>query len=165
MKANVLVVANRTAASDDLLAALRERAGASPARFDLLVPPTVPGPAGRDAAAAALDAALERWAEAGLEAGGQVAGSPDPVIAVIETYRPAEHDEVIVSTLPESVSHWQRIDGPVRIARATNALVRHVECREHRPAPESVHIEREPGPGVLAPLVALGYGPRAKTET
>ena len=72
MKANVLVVAHRTAASDDLLAALRGRAETTPARFELLVPPTHPGAAGREAARTQLERALARMQEFGLEASGAV---------------------------------------------------------------------------------------------
>jgi hypothetical protein len=158
MKANVLVVANRTAASDDLLAALRERAGRTPARFDLLVPPTVPGPAGRDAARARVDEALARYAEFDLEAEGQVGCDADPVTAVVEAYDPRHHDEIVVSTLPASISRWLSIDGPARIGRATDALVYHVVAREPARTHEPVHVDRPKGYGVLAPLVALGYG-------
>jgi hypothetical protein len=158
MKANVLVVANRTAASDDLLAALCERAGRSPARFELLVPPTAPGPAGREAARVRVDEALARFSEHGLEAEGEVGCDADPVTAVLEAYEPRHHDEIVVSTLPASISHWLSIDGPARIGRATDALVYHVVAREPVRAPEPVHVERPQGYGVLAPLVALGYG-------
>jgi hypothetical protein len=160
MKAKVLVIANRTAASPDLLAALGELAERRAVRFELLVPPTVPGPDGRAAARSALDAALERFAEAGLDAVGNVGSVSDPVIAAIEAYDPGRHDEIVVSTLPESASHWLSLDGPARIGRATGALVHHVESREARPAPRTVHVERRRGPGVLAPFVALGYGRR-----
>ena len=59
MKANVLVVANRTAASPDLIACLRERAERSPARFQILIPPATRGEQGRADARRNLDAALE----------------------------------------------------------------------------------------------------------
>ena len=160
MKANVLVIANRTAASPDLLASLRELAERRSVRFDLVVPPTVPGADGRAAARRNLDAALAALAEAGLEAAGRVGSDTDPVVAAIEAFDPAHHDEVVISTLPASSSHWIRSDGPSRIARATGALCHHVVAREARPAPEPRHVERKPGPGVLAPLVALGYGGR-----
>jgi hypothetical protein len=160
MKANVLVIANRTAASPDLLAYLLEMAERRAARFELLVPPTVPGPDGRAAAQANLDAALARCEEQGLEASGSVGSDSDPVVAVIEAYDPGRHDEVVVSTLPESASRWLGIDGPHRIQRATGALVHHVVSREPRIVPRTVPVERKPGPGVLAPLVALGYGRR-----
>ena len=160
MKANVLVIANRTAASPDLLAHLRELAERRAARFELLVPPTVPGPEGRAAAKANLEAALERCAEEGLEATGKVGSDSDPVVAVIEAYDPCRHDEIVVSTLPESSSRWLGADGPRRIARATDAIVRHVVSRETPATPQPVHVERKPGPGVLAPLIPLSYGRR-----
>jgi hypothetical protein len=160
MKANVLVIANRTAASPDLLAHLREMAERRAARFELLVPPTVPGAEGRAAAQVNLEAALERFAESGLDATGGVGTDCDPVVAAVEAYDPGRHDDIVVSTLPESASRWLGIDGPHRIGRATGALVHHVISREPREAPRPVRIERKPGPGVLAPLVALGYGRR-----
>ena len=160
MKANVLVIANRTAASPDLLAHLREVAERRAARFELLVPPMVPGPDGRAAARANLDAALARWEEEGLDATGGVGTDSDPVVAAIEAYDPGHHDEIVVSTLPESVSKWLGLDGPRRIGRATGALVHHVISREPRAVPQPVHVEPKPGPGVLAPFVALGYGRR-----
>jgi hypothetical protein len=158
MKANVLVVAHKTATSDDLLGALRGRADTSPARFELLIPPMRPGGDGREAARAQLERALERMKEYGLEATGAVGSDDDPVVAVIEAYDPRRHDEVIVSTLPESISHWLGIDAPARIHRATGALVRHVVAREQRPRPEPVHVERPEGSGVLAPFTVLGWG-------
>ena len=164
MKANVLVVANRTATSNDLLAALRERADRSPSRFELLVPPASPGPVAREAARAVADAAVAAYAEEGLEAEGRVGCDPDPVISVLDAYDRSRHDEIVVSTLPEEMSHWLRIDGPARIARATGALVRHVVAREPRPAPQGVPVERPRGVGVLGPLLQVGFG-RPPRET
>ena len=165
MKANVLVVANRTAASPDLIACLRERAERSPARFQMLIPPISRGEQGRAEARRNLDAALAAIQDAGLDATGEVATDSDPVIAVLEAYDPKVHDEVIVSTLPASASHWLRIDGPARIARTSGALVRHVESRPPREEPVVRHVEKPEGPGVLAPLVALGFGGRRPTAT
>jgi hypothetical protein len=158
MKANVLVVANRTAASPDLIACMRERAERSAARFHLLIPPTAPGEEGRAQARESLDAALAAYAEAGLEATGDVGPASDPVIATCETYDPAKHDEILVSTLPAGASHWLSLDGPARIGRQTGALVRHVESRPPRPEPTVTQVEKPPGQGVLTPFVALGYG-------
>ncbi len=104
------------------------------------------------------------YAEAGLEADGRVGSSVDPVTAAIEAYDPARHDEIVVSTLPASTSHWLRIDGPSRIARLTGALVRHVVAQEPRPEPSVLHREPAPGPGVLAPFVALGFGRPRDTD-
>jgi hypothetical protein len=162
MKANVLVIANRTAASPDLLASLRGLAERRAARFELLVPPAVPGADGRAAARRNLEAALAALGDAGLEASGTVGTDSDPVVAAIEAFDPLRHDEIVVSTLRESLSHWLHCDAPARIGRATGAIVHHVVAQEARPAPRVVHVERRRGHGVLAPLVPLGYGrPRA----
>ena len=162
MKATVLVVAHKTAASDDLLAALRGRTELGPARFELLVPPAQVGLAGKDAARTQVEHALARMQEFGLEATGAIGSSDDPVVAVIEAYDPRRHDEVIVSTLPASVSRWLGHDAPARIARATGALVRHVVSREQRREAVPVHVEKSSGSGVLSPFVVLGWGPTAR---
>ena len=162
MKATVLVVAHKTAASDDLLAALRGRTELGPARFDLIVPPTRPGPDGKLSAETQLEHALARMQEFGLEATGSVGTSDDPVVSVIEAYDPRKHDEVLVSTLPASVSRWLGHDAPARIAKATGALVRHVIAREHRREVAPVHVERQPSSGVLSPFVVLGWGPTSR---
>lgn len=162
MKANVLVVANRTAASDDLLAALRGRAETTPARFELLVPPAHPGAAGREAARTQLERALARMQEFGLDASGSVGTDDDPVVAVIEAYDPRRHDEVLISTLPASVSQWLGMSAPARISRATGALVHHVVSREQRRAAVPVHVDRPAGNGVLSPFVVLGWGPTSR---
>src|SRR5918999_412783 len=102
-KASVLVVANVTAASDELVEALRARAGRGPTEFTLLVPATGGSSTGREAARASLDTALERLAAAGLEATGAV-GDPDPVVAVHETWDAGSFDEIVVATLPAGTS-------------------------------------------------------------
>ena len=58
---SVLVVANVTASSDELLEALRQRSEAGACRFTLVMPGS--GPDRRER----LDAALERLREAGLD--------------------------------------------------------------------------------------------------
>src|SRR6476661_3019607 len=87
-KASVLVVANRTAGSDELLEALRARAAQGPATFHLVVPATARGvswvadmSAGTDAAEHNLEGALERLRGAGLEIEGEI-GDGDPVAAI-----------------------------------------------------------------------------------
>ncbi len=86
--ASVLVVANRTAGSEELLGALRERAADGPARFHLVVPSTPHGVswaadmhAGTEPAEHDLEGALERLRERGLTIDGAV-GDPDPLAAV-----------------------------------------------------------------------------------
>lgn len=130
MKATVLVLANRTAASGELIAALRERAERRPARFELVMPPERAGAAARQAAEERLAEALEQARAAGLELTGRVADDCDALAAATEAYDPLRHDEVLVATLPAGLSHWLAIDLPARLGRATGALVSHVVARE-----------------------------------
>lgn len=139
-KARVLVVANRTAGSPELLAALRERAEQGPARFHLVVPSTPHGVSwaadmhsGGNAAEHDLEGALERLREHGLEIDGEV-GDPDPVAAVQDAANTASYDEVIVSTLPKHVSKWLKLDLPHKAAHATGLPVTHVEGKAKAPA-------------------------------
>ena len=104
-RASILVVANRTADSPELIAALRHRAARSPARFTLLVPAVPRGLA---------------WAA------DMKAGDPDPVAAVGDALRSHEYDEVIVSTLPRGISRWLRLSLPHRLRRMTDVPVLHV---------------------------------------
>ena len=160
-KVNVLVVANVTAASDDLLAALRERAGEGPAEFTLVMPAT-----GGDSASAsrALERALDRMRDAGLEADGSI-GDPDPVVAVHEAWDPRRFDEVVVSTLPTGASRWLQIDLPHRIERMTDVPVRHVVSKP--PAKPRATYSPPPKPehtGLLTPLEVLGWGGKKQRE-
>jgi hypothetical protein len=134
-KVSVLVVANRTAGSDELLEALRERDARSAARFHLVVPSTARGVswvadmnAGTDAAEHDLEGALERLRAAGLDVDGAI-GDPDPVAAVQDAANAGSYDEVIVSTLHKHVSKWLKLDLPRKAAHATGLPVTHVEAR------------------------------------
>jgi hypothetical protein len=157
-KANLLVVANVTADSDELLDALKARIDGAEASFHLLVPATGGGRPGREAAQAQLDAALARAREAGLDIEGEV-GDADPIIAVQETWDPKRYDEVIVSTLPTDASRWLQMDLPHRIERITGCQVSHVVS-----IPRKVHTVRAAEPardrlsGLLRPLGILSWG-------
>ena len=133
-KAKVLVVANRTAGSAELLAALRERADAGPAHFHLVVPASPRGASwafdmysGHDVAEHDLEGALERIRDLGLDVDGEV-GDPDPVAAVSDSSHAGTYDEVIVSTLPKHLSKWLKLDAARKIAHATGLPVKHVEA-------------------------------------
>src|SRR3954464_13605792 len=123
--ARVLVIANVTASSPDLLAALKERADRGPIDVTLLMPATRNGFAGREEAQGRLDEALARWRHPGFEA-RRNAGGPDPVVALGEPRDPRAYDEVIVSTLPGQSSKWLQYDLPHRVAQMTGLDVRHV---------------------------------------
>jgi hypothetical protein len=142
MAAHVLVVATVTATSDDLLAALSERArkGSVPTDFLLLMPASGNQPP--DVLLAQLRAALTRWRAAGLKAEG-VIGDSDPVQAVAEHWHPGAFDEVIVSTLPGRTSRWLRWDIPYRIGALTDLPVTHVPAMSMvRSLPQAVAPER-----------------------
>jgi hypothetical protein len=131
--AHVLVVANKTARSDELLDALRERAERGPATFHLVVPASPRGfnwaanmYAGGPAAEDDLEGALERMRDAGIDIDGSV-GFPDPLAAVQDAAGGGDYDEIIVSTLPRHLSRWLKIDLPRKVAHATGRPVTHVE--------------------------------------
>jgi hypothetical protein len=136
-KAHVLVVANRTAESEELLAALKERAAKGPVRFTLLVPSTPHGVAwaadmhsGGDEAQAHMDGAVARLRDAGLDVTGLV-GDPDPNAAVQDAVNLGDgFDEAIVSTLPTHLSKWLKMDLPHRVERVTGLPVTHVVGQE-----------------------------------
>jgi hypothetical protein len=160
-KKNVLVVANVTAASDELIDALKARAEHEPAAFKLIVPATKFG-GGRAAAEEKLREACSRLGEAGLDAEGLV-GDSDPIIAVTEAWDPRRYDEIIVSTLPLSSSKWLHAGLPERIAKVTGAPVSHVICHPPKPPVETVpappHEEK-----LMGPLSVLGWGGRREDD-
>jgi hypothetical protein len=130
-----LVIANRTADSDELLQALRERAEQGPLTVTLVVPATweVGDPhGGRQSAQRHMCAGMERMREAGITVEGRLA-DPDPIAAVTEAWDPSRYDLVIVSTLPTAVSKWLKRDLPTRVQRLTGGPVQHVVA-ESRPA-------------------------------
>lgn len=130
---SVLVVANRTADSPELLDALRARAERGPVRFTLLAPAST----GREATERQLESALELMHAAGLDVSGRI-GSRDPTSAVADAWDPGEFDEVIVSTLPAQTSKWLSVNLPQRIVKLTDAIVTHVVASERAAPPSSI---------------------------
>ena len=149
----ILVVANVTADSDELLAALERRAQQGPIKITLLVPQKAAGPEAREAATLQLDRALERMREAGLEVEGQV-GDSDPSTAVSDIWDPRKFDEVIVSTLAGTASRWLALDLPHRVERMTGVKCTHVVAKPKRPL-TVVHPPEHPKSGILTPLTTL----------
>ena len=135
--ARVLVVATRTADSEELLAALVERQKQGSISVTLLTPARWEATVhdGKQAAERHLHTATDRLREAGIETEG-VVGNADPFTAVEEIWDPERFDEVIVCTLPEHLSHWLRLDLPSRVERLTGRHVAHVVGHERTLAPE-----------------------------
>ena len=144
---NVLIVANRTVGGDDLADEVRRRVRNGGSEFHLLVPVASPvavvvaiGTAVGDAAnispIASLEVSDERqiardrlafgleWLSSlGAEATGEVTTDCDAAAVVARIVDASASDdastidEVIVSTLPTTISRWLRQDLPHRIAR------------------------------------------------
>ena len=109
----VLVVANRTAATPDLLDEVKRLARERSTEFILLIP---------DASGGSADWTLE-LALPLLEraAGGKVEGlaaeGEDPLEAIRRTIDEQDIDEIVISTLPRRVSAWLRRDLPHQVER------------------------------------------------
>ena len=121
--ARVLVVANRTAATPALIAAVRERAARGPATFTLLIPNASSGleriadpeDHAETEAQGTLELALPLLEDA---AGGPVTGmigAPEPLDAIQDAVNLHGFDEIILSTLPQRVSRWLRLDLPSKL--------------------------------------------------
>jgi hypothetical protein len=120
----VLVVAHKTAATQPLLDAVRERAGRGRCAFTLLVPNTThglhkvvdPEDQAESEAHTVLNRALPLLEQAvGAPVDGLI-GDPDPIAAVHDAINLHGFDEVIVSTLSAKVSRWLRLDLPSKVA-------------------------------------------------
>jgi hypothetical protein len=139
--ARILVVANRTAESPELLEALRSRSVHGPCEFTLLVPATPHGiawaadmHAGGDEAEDHRKAFVEELRAEGLQVREAKVGDPDPLAAVQDECNFSEYDELIVSTLPLKASKWLRVDLPRKARAATGLPVQHVVASESKAA-------------------------------
>lgn len=131
----VLVVANRTAASPSLLAAVGARARRGDVHFHLLVPASPrglhrvvdPEDSGREEAEANLANALPKLREAaGVEVDGRI-GDPNPLAAIQDALNLGRYDEIILSTFSARVSRWLKVDLPSKV-RGLGLPVTHVEA-------------------------------------
>ena len=137
-----LIVGNQTLASAELAQAVSERLALGAARFYVVVPATPPHdlygsvlralegePASEEEARAVatqrLEAELNAIRGAGGEADGEV-GDADPLTAIAAVLREHHFDEIVVSTLPDHVSKWLRLDLPRRVAHAFDLPEAHV---------------------------------------
>jgi hypothetical protein len=120
----VLVVAHKTAATQPLLEAVRERAQRGPAKFTLLVPNPAhglhkvvdPEDQGAGEARTVLEAALPKLSDAAGAPVEGLIGDADPVAAVHDAVNLQGYDEVIISTLSPRVSRWLKLDLPSKVS-------------------------------------------------
>jgi len=122
--ARVLVVAHKTAATQPLLDAVRERVQRGPATFTLLVPNPAHGlhkvvdPEDQQASEAqtVINEAIPALSDAAGAPVEGIVGDADPVAAVHDAINLRGFDEVIVSTLPVRLSRWLKLDLPSKVA-------------------------------------------------
>ncbi len=151
-----LVIVNRTVGDQLLTEALAERVSSGPVEFHVLVPTgisnwgvlaaasdpmtgfsaidpnVIVNESYEDAARAAairLADQCRQLDDMGATVTGEVSPS-DPMAAVAAVLERGSFDEILVSTLPASLSKWLRADLPSRLARRFGLPVVHVEARE-----------------------------------
>lgn len=140
----MVIVANRTLGGTALADAVRERIADGPVRFHLLVP--IPSPVSSAVAvgaaaadmvpAGAIEMGSERqqaldhleygldWLRSlGADVVGDLLASSDTAQAVADDVAAVEADEVIVSTLPATISRWLHQDLPSRLQRKVTVPV------------------------------------------
>jgi hypothetical protein len=151
---HLLVVANRTVDSPELLAAIKDRGAQGPIHVTMLVPAAY---SERAQAERRLESAVASLSGDGIAADGML-GDADPIVAVQEAWDPGRFDEVVVSTLTEGASRWLQIDLPHRVARLTDCQVKHVAVPERRPEEHRVTPppERRPMLERVASLMRSG---------
>jgi hypothetical protein len=124
-----LVVANRTAATDDLLNELKAR-GKPDGRTLFII--TVPQEGGEGVhvarARARLAQVIDRARSEGLFAAGMI-GDPDPYTATMNALQFFRVDDIVISTLPATRSGWLRADLIQRVRNASGKPVEHIEAR------------------------------------
>jgi hypothetical protein len=148
LKKRILIVADKTAESPDLIAALRRRGADAPTSFTLLVPAVPHGlawaadmKAGWTDAVARAERAAARINGEGLELEETIVGDPDPFAAVGDALHVREFDEVMVSVLPRGISRWLALGLPARLRRAVDLPVIQVTARSQpvaAPAPAAL---------------------------
>ena len=126
-----LIVANQTLAGPHVLAAVDARQAREPYEFHILVPAShvhmgmwTEGHALAQARAV-LREALDRFADAGIPATGEV-GDTNPLLAVDDVLRREHFDEIILSTLPPGASRWLKRDLPHRFEQRFAIPVTHI---------------------------------------
>jgi hypothetical protein len=130
--AAILILASETIGGGELLDAVRKRAAEGDARFYVVVPQTRPrhgaviyDEAVRDSAQVRVDLMLAFMRDEGIEGTGEV-GDADPFNAATDAIGAHGIDEVIISTLPATVSGWLRRDLIERLENETGLPVTHV---------------------------------------
>ncbi len=120
---NVLVVANETVLSKELLDRIRARSASGPASFLIVAPQS--DELQHPEADRRLRRALSELRSEGIDAHGQVV-HPDPFTAAMDATHDERVDEIIVSTFPSARSGWLRRDLLERLRRESGLPIDHV---------------------------------------
>ncbi|UUY03134.1 hypothetical protein LRS13_21035 [Svornostia abyssi] len=121
-----LVVANRTASDDKLIARMKEKAADNEQQLFIVVIPQEGGQGHHAGAARArLGNALDRMRGEGLTVAGMI-GDPDPYDATMNALQFFNVNDVLISTLPEERSGWLRQQLLPRVRKASNIDVEHI---------------------------------------
>ena len=154
----ILLVANQSLGGERLKEVVRERIGQGPCTFTIVVP-IVPASAdvissvgadgtdvflrmsgssttyesARIQAVRRLAAAIQALKDLGAASVDGDTGAQDPVEAVGHCLKAQSYDEIILSTLPKTVSRWLHQDVPHRIQRKYKIPVTTVTARERMP--------------------------------
>ncbi len=128
-----LVIANQTLESPLLLDTIRRRRSEGPTHFHLLVPENHRDGATWDEGQARAEAkrrlaeGIAWFADHDIPMTGEVDTTPvDGVGNVLVREGQDAYDEIIISTLPATLSRWLKLDAPSRIQRMTSVPVTHV---------------------------------------
>ncbi len=128
----LVVAADRTAASDELLEAVRAHAEERGGSYTLVVPATPEGMSrfaeldpDTETAERLLTQALERMRGAGIDVEGRT-GDAEPVAAAEDAANQASYKEAIVSTSRHLLSDVTKMDVASRIEGGTGLPVTHV---------------------------------------
>ena len=119
----MLVIANQTVVSPELLDRIRARAAQGEASFLIVAPQS--DDEQHDDADRRLRRALSELRSEGIDAHGQVV-HPDPYTAALQAVHDERVDEIIVSTFPGERSGWLRRDLVERLRKDTGLPVEHV---------------------------------------
>jgi Ala-tRNA(Pro) deacylase len=132
----ILIVANRSVGGRHLDEAVRARVRREACEFVVLCPASPSRSAltwnersVRQEARERLDRACDRLTQLGARVDG-VVGDFDPMAAIRDLLLVEDFDEIIVSTLPASVSEWLRLDLPSRVSRRFGLPVTHIASPE-----------------------------------
>jgi hypothetical protein len=121
-----LVVANQTAAGDELVARLKALGEDTERRYIVVVPQESGNGSAVAAARSRLGQLLASLEEAGIVAAGMI-GDPDPYTATMNALQYFIISSVVISTLPGPSSRWVQDKVVERVQKSASVPVEHIQ--------------------------------------